>query len=335
MLSLLGAIYGKLIAERNRAYDRGMFRSHDLGARTISIGNLTVGGTGKTPLVLAVARHLIDRGETVCVLTRGYKRKSSGQLLVSDGWQIVSDAASAGDEAFEIASMLGGRAIVIANADRVAAARWAMDRYAVTRFVLDDGFQHRRAERDLDIVCIDALAPGGVGTSRLSDGRILPSGRLRESADGLMRAGAIVITRSDLATDCDELVREIAAVANEKPIFLSRTEITSLIDHTTGECAEIDLDTPVFAFCGLGNPEAFFASLTLAGIDVVGKHAFADHHDYRTDDIADLADAARNAGAAALITTSKDAVKIGAVTEMPILVAVAEIVIDEEFFAMI
>ncbi len=126
MLAILGSIYGKAIQMRNWMYDRGIFRTHDLGARTISVGNITAGGTGKTPLVSYIAKILAARGETVCILTRGYKRKNPrDRVLVSDGKQILADAPTAGDEPFELAQKLIGAAIVIADADRVAAAEWA------------------------------------------------------------------------------------------------------------------------------------------------------------------------------------------------------------------
>ena len=157
MLSFLSVIYGKAMDVRNGLYDKGVFETHDLGARVISIGNITTGGTGKTPLVAYVASILADHGETVCILTRGYGRKDSkDRVLVSDGSTILANPVDSGDEPFELAQKLLGKAIVIAHADRVAAAEWARRKFGVTAFVLDDGFQHRGAGRDLDIVCIDA-----------------------------------------------------------------------------------------------------------------------------------------------------------------------------------
>src|SRR5688572_13091897 len=173
MLKLLGKIYGSIADLRNRLYDRDLFKSHSLGARTISIGNITTGGTGKTPLVGYVAEILADAGEKVCILTRGYGRTGSGRVLVSDGTEVLADAATGGDEPVELARRLSGKAIVISDADRVSAATWAKEEYGVTAFVLDDGFQHRRVKRDLDIVCLDATDPDGGGL-------VLPAGKLRE-----------------------------------------------------------------------------------------------------------------------------------------------------------
>src|SRR5690606_32048019 len=144
----------------------------ELGARTISIGNLTTGGTGKTPLVALVAKILIDEGETVCILTRGYGRANpKSRILVSDGHAILTDAATGGDEPVELAMQLEGKSIIVADPDRTAAAKWARERFPVSAFILDDGFQHLRVRRDLDIVCIDATNPCG-------NGQVLPAGDL-------------------------------------------------------------------------------------------------------------------------------------------------------------
>lgn len=178
LLLPVGWLYGKIANIRNTLYDRGTFRSYDLGAKTISIGNITAGGTGKTPLVIHVSDILADAGEKVCILTRGYGRASSGRVLVSDGEQVLVDARTGGDEPVEIARRLIGKAIVVSDADRISAATWAKEEFGITAFVLDDGFQHRHAKRDLDIVCIDATNPFG-------NGRILPAGRLREPLENL------------------------------------------------------------------------------------------------------------------------------------------------------
>src|SRR5215217_6944993 len=149
LLSPIGWLYGKFADVRNALYDRGTLRSYDLGAKTISIGNITAGGTGKTPLVMYVAEILADAGEKVCILTRGYGRESSGRVLVSDSVQVLVDARIGGDEPVELARKLIGKTIVVADADRVAAAGWAREKFEVTALVLDDAFQHRRAKRNL------------------------------------------------------------------------------------------------------------------------------------------------------------------------------------------
>ena len=267
MLSLLSSIYGKAMDVRNGLYDKGTFKTFDLGARTISIGNNTTGGTGKTPLVAFVAAILAERGETVCILTRGYGRKDSAKfVLVSDGSTILSTPENAGDEPFELAQKLLGKAIVIADADRVAAAEWAKAKFGVTAFVLDDGFQHRRAGRDVDIVCIDATSPmGDRQAGSLRSRMVLPAGRLREPLHNLKRADVVVITRANLVDDISNLRSEISDLNPEAMIFSVSNKILNLEEFSGKR---------VFAFCGLGNPAGFFEHLRRAGIDVVGTDVF-------------------------------------------------------------
>lgn len=295
MLRAAGWIYGKVTDLRNTLYDRGVLKSHSLGARTISIGNITTGGTGKTPLVALVADILAEAGEKVCILTRGYGRQSSGRVLVSDGENVLVDARTGGDEPVELAAKLIGKAVVVADADRVSAAAWAKDRFGITVFVLDDGFQHRRAKRDLDVVCIDATNPFG-------NERMLPAGRLREPLPNLARASAIVITRSDLASDLSELRSQATALNPTAAIYLARTRITNIDAIASGRAA--------FAFCGLANPDNFFELLGRNGIGLMGTKTFPDHNYYTQEEIIDLERHARQAGADTLLTTVKDSVKL-------------------------
>ena len=303
MLSVLGTIYGKIMDVRNGLYDKGVFETHDLGAYVISIGNITTGGTGKTPLVSYVAEILAERGETVCILTRGYGRKDSKKrVLVSDGSTIFSNPTNSGDEPFELAQKLLGKAIVIADADRVSAAEWATRKFGVTAFVLDDGFQHRRAGRDVDIVCVDATNPGGyTQAGSLRSGEVLPAGRLREPITNLKRADVVVITRADLVDDISNLRSEILDLNPEATIFAATNKIVNL--------AELN-GRRIFAFCGLGNPENFYEQLRREGINVVGTKTFPDHHQYTQKDIEQIELEVRACGAETLVTTAKDDVKL-------------------------
>ncbi len=323
MLSLLSSIYGKAMDVRNGLYDKGVFATHDLGARTISIGNITTGGTGKTPLVAYVAEILADRGETVCILTRGYGRKGGKKrVLVSDGSTILANPADSGDEPFELAEKLLGKAIVIADADRVGAADWAKRKFGVTAFLLDDGFQHRRARRDLDIVCIDATNPGGhTQAGSLRSGRVLPAGRLREPLHSLGRADIVVITRADLVDDISNLTSEISDLNSEAVIFTAKNRIVNL-NELYGKS--------VFAFCGLGNPENFYEQLRREGINVGGTKTFPDHYPYTLKDIDAIESEARACGAEILATTVKDDVKLSDLKfEMPRQVVRIEVEIDD------
>lgn len=303
MLSLLSSIYGKVMDVRNGLYDKRVCETHDLGAQTISIGNITTGGTGKTPMVAYVADILAERGETVCILTRGYGRRDAHKRVLVSNWnEILADVSAAGDEPFELAQKLLGKAIIIADADRVAAAEWAKRKFGVTAFVLDDGFQHRRAKRDLDIVCVDATNPGGnTQDGGLRSGRVLPAGRLREPLHNLKRADAVVITRADLADDISNLRSEISDLNSEAAVFTARTHIVN-----AGEFR----GKRVFAFCGLGNPGGFYKQLYREGIDVAGTKTFADHHQYTQNKVTAIEAEARECQAEVLLTTAKDDVKL-------------------------
>jgi tetraacyldisaccharide 4'-kinase len=296
MLRPAGWLYGKIIDLRNSLYDRGVFRSHALGARTISIGNITTGGTGKTPLVAHVAEILADSGETACILTRGYGRTNERErVLVSDGERILADTRRAGDEPVELAGKLLGKAIVVADADRVSAAAWAKREFGITAFVLDDGFQHRRAKRDVDIVCIDATAPFG-------NQRTVPSGNLREPIRNLLRADAIVVTRSDLVDDLSPLLATISGLHPDGQVFMARSKPAGGHLPVTNSSA--------FAFCGIGNSAAFFESLRRGGYGLKGTRVFPDHHRYSEKEYRSLEKEALALGAGVLITTEKDMVKL-------------------------
>ncbi len=308
LLAPFGIIYGRIVDLRNYLYDRGVFKSHDLGARTISIGNLTIGGTGKTPLVALVAAMLAENGEKVCILSRGYGRKNEKlRVLVSDGEAVLADAETAGDEPVELARKLIGKAIVISNANRVAAAKWAKEKFGITAFVLDDGFQHLRARRDLDIVCIDATNPCG-------NGRTLPAGILRESLKSVKRADVIVITRSDQTEQIEDVEARLRKINGSIPMFRSTSQIEHfcLLEEFLAKTqrTQSEIAGPLFAFCGVGNPDSFFGSLEKAGVELSGKTSFADHHKYHQADLERIESEARRFEAAAVITTAKDAVKL-------------------------
>jgi tetraacyldisaccharide 4'-kinase len=326
ILAPLGWLYGRLIQLRNALYDRGIFKSHDLGVNTISVGNITTGGTGKTPLVAYISRVLAKRGEKVCILTRGYGRNHPKQkVLVSDAANIYADVREAGDEAFELARSLLGKAAVIADADRVSGAEWARRDLSPTVFVLDDGFQHRIAKRDTDIVCIDATNPFGGG--------MLPSGQLREPRSCLTRANMFVITRSELV-DTDRLSTLRAELGRLNPraaVFQTSTVIEKIVRLAEFQ-AEMTVVREVcraLAFCGLGNPQSFFSRMKLEGIELIGEESFPDHHYYTQRDAAHLDRLGAKLGAECLITTAKDAVKLdGLKFTLPCFVVEIELVMD-------
>jgi tetraacyldisaccharide 4'-kinase len=307
-LAPLGQLYGVAMKARRALYDSGRLRVNELPAPVISVGNLTTGGTGKTPLVEWIARDLARTGRRVCILTRGYGRQSSGtRVVVSDGKEIISAAAEAGDEPLLLAETLKGLSAVISDADRVTAARWAFENLHSQVFVLDDGFQHLRVARDLNILTIDATNPWG-------NRRLLPAGILRESPAELARADCIVITRADDPTSSEELRREIAAQSGG-PIFCSRMRLKGLrgVGRETGQpsiAGEEIRDASVAAFCGLGHPESFFSLLKRNGYRLSHTQVFRDHHTYTQSDINRVAQHSIAGGARFLLTTAKDEVKL-------------------------
>lgn len=323
---MLGWLYGKIANLRNSLYENGTFRSHPLGAPVISVGNITMGGTGKTPLVAYITELLDQKNETVCIISRGYGRSNPGKrVLVSDGKALLTGPEIAGDEPYELAGKLLNKAIVISDADRVAAAKWAKENFDVTVFVLDDAFQHRRAERDLDIVCIDAANPFR---------------RLREPLGNLRRADAIVITRADMVEDVEGLRSRIAEYNSSAPIFTVKNR-TLRLNEAIGPGAEnpgFSTKTPeemkgekAFAFCALGNPANFFEQLKRERFDITAVRAFRDHHNYKQRDITALERAAKASGADMMLTTMKDYIKLYELRfELPCLAVESELVFDDE-----
>lgn len=307
LMSFISSMYGNVVGLRNLLYDHGIFETFELGAHTISVGNITAGGTGKTPLVAYIASILSERGDRVCVLTRGYGRKDAHKrILVSDYDSILAKPADAGDEPFELAQKLVGKAIVIADADRVAAAEWARRKFGITAFVLDDGFQHRKVKRNVDIVCVDASDPFG-------SNRLLPVGRLREPLENLARADVVVVMRSQLNLQLNVLLSDIRRLAPNAAIFEGERSIASftpLEELFVEPRTQRPFAQKAFAFCGLGNPQSFAGTLGQAGIKLAGMRAFADHHTYEQRDVNDVIKEADAAGADCLLTTVKDAVKL-------------------------
>ena len=271
---------------------------------------------------------MAERGEKVCILTRGYGRENPGQrVLVSDSENVLADVREAGDEPFELANKLLGKAIVIADADRVAAAEWAKRKFGVTAFVLDDGFQHRKAKRDVDIVCIDAGRPFG-------GGKMLPAGRLREPLHNLKRADVLVITRANLVEDISNLKFEISNINSESQIFLAENTpsgIAEIAEFHAKPQKTLDQDKKAFAFCGLGNPNNFFEQLRQENVNITGTRSFADHYHYSQSDVDSIENEAKISGAEVLLTTAKDAVKLSNLKfEIPCYVVEIEMKLNDE-----
>jgi tetraacyldisaccharide 4'-kinase len=321
----LSLVYGAAVKIRSALYRQGFFKTHSIAVPVISVGNVTTGGTGKSPLVEWVARQLAARGYLVCVLTRGYRRANpSERVVVSDGERIAADTHESGDEAMMLARSLLGKAAVVCDADRVAGANWAIENLKPDVLILDDAFQHLRIGRDLDLVTIDATNPWGAG-------RLLPGGILREPVNSLSRADCIIVTRT--VDTIDASLQERLRQATDAPTFSSTTVFRRIraldsLENATGE--ETLWRQPVAAFCGIGNPHAFFQQLRDAGFELRHTKAFRDHHKYSQTEIDRLSRAAADAGAQALITTAKDGVKLAHMRfDLPCYVVEIEVQIQE------
>lgn len=306
----LSVAYSLGVRLRVRLYRAGIFRRHMLKGVVISVGNVTVGGTGKTPMVLWLAERLLEEGKSVAILTRGYRGFLKGSEEKGIPAQTAQKPAISGDEpellVRRIASRASpeGRSRVAVGADRVASGRSA-EREGFDWFLLDDGFQHLRLARDLDIVLVDA-------TNSFGGGRLLPSGGLREPKSALGRADIIVITRSTHAPALEAAIRRDSSAS----IFFATTRLEAI-----AQPAITRQDLPVaewrtrrfFAFCGIGNPAAFFGDLREWGITPVGTAKFSDHHHYSESDRTRLQADAQRAGADALLCTEKDILNYGEV----------------------
>ena len=280
------------------------------------------------------------------MLTRGYGRADEGRRVVaSDGERVLAEVAECGDEPRLLAERLLGVASVVCDRDRVAAARWARAELGAEVFVLDDGFQHLRIARDLDIVTVDATAPWG-------GGHMLPRGRLREPVSGLGRAGCVVITRAELAADLAALRAEVvrasvgrAAVVASRvrtrglvPLGAAGVEVESGVEGRSavgaGAAEAVGagaVASPVAAFCAIGNPRAFFEQLRREGFELCHTRAFPDHHAYTASDVEAVSRESQRSGARVLLTTAKDAVKLrGFRFALPCYVVEIGLEFDEE-----
>ncbi len=281
--------YGIAVGLRNLGYDRGWLKTHRVPAPVVCVGNLTVGGTGKTPFVEHIAGFYRRRDVRVAVLSRGYGAETG-----------PNDEALVLEENLPDVPHLQGK-------DRVALARSAIEELESELLVLDDGFQHRRLCRDLDLVLIDATAPWGYG-------RLLPRGLLRETPTGLRRAHLIALTRCDQVNEADKarLRQEVARLAPGVPVIETTHRPAELI-NSEGATAPLEKlrGSAVAAFCGVGNPESFRRTLTDCGADVIAFRAYPDHHAYTRADVDDLRAWARVLPSDChVVVTQKDVVKL-------------------------
>jgi tetraacyldisaccharide 4'-kinase len=301
----LSLVYGSAAKLRAWLYKQGWLKQKRLNRPVISVGNITVGGTGKTPMVIWLAEKLLAEGKHVAILSRGYR----GANGISDEIELMKQR-------------LQGRVQFGVGPDRYAEAQ-RLDAAGVDVYLLDDGFQHLQLARDVDIVLLDSTSP-------LQGEFLLPAGRLREPTSALIRATAIVFTRTNQS-------QFISARVPGFPKFSAYSAGTKLLGFRTHdgdrqESLRHSLTGTHFAFCGIGNPDAFFADLQRWGVQLAGRRAFRDHHRYSQTEIAALQHAAKAAGAIALVTTEKDAqnLKHAVLSELSIEVAVTSIEMSNE-----
>ena len=308
----LAVIYGAVVWLRARLYARGWLKQRRLNAVVISVGNITVGGTGKTPMVIWLAERFLAEGRRVAILSRGYRG---------------SDGTS--DEVELMKERLQGRALFGVGKNRFAEGQ-RLESRGVEIFLLDDGFQHLRLARDVDIVLVDATRP-------LREEWLLPAGRLREPVSAVNRADVVVFTRTNHATSVWG-----TQSPPEVPAFPSRTKLIGFRQFgANGRMSVLPDESvgPFYAFCGIGNPAGFLLDLQKWGVPLAGHSLFRDHHRYNAADADALQTSAVKAGARALVATEKDAQNFNAThfSRLPVYLAVISLEIpgEKEFFSLV
>ena len=349
ILYVFSFIYGHLVNVKLAGYKVGVFKRKKLGCYVISLGNITVGGTGKTPTAQRLARDIRDMGYRVVILNRGYRAKWKGDVgIVSDGKTLQMDAAQAGDEAFMLAKHLPNVPVLI-GPERAVTGQYAIDHFGAEVAILDDGYQHWQLERDMDIVLIDAVNVFG-------NNYMLPRGTLREPISHMERADVCLLTKVDQAAPgSNRYIRDTIEKYNEHALIVESIHqprcFIELADWYEDMAAPgIDISEMkgrrVMAVSAIGNPASFEQTLSDIGAVIIESLRFPDHHDYTPEEMADVVDQALRQGAEAIVITEKDAVKVPDVpreimkaeSPVPIYVVSVEVTFqsgDKEFKAML
>lgn len=309
-LMSLSLVYGLIVQSILFLYRLRILKRRRLPALVISVGNITVGGTGKTPLVEMLVERLQSTGHKVAVLSRGYGRKSGSRghraskvSVVSDGKNILMGVREGGDEPYLLAGNLPGVPVVVGK-DRRATGSYAIDKFGVDTIVLDDGYQYWPLVRDLDIVVIDSTNPFGTG-------HLLPRGRLREPVGNLKRAHLFFLSRVDQVQDTETLKRTLKKINPEAGLVETIYCPQCLVEFTTGRREELSAfkDKPVLALSSIGHPGSFERMLVDLGVRIAEKIRFPDHHWYQEPEMREVEETVRCRGADLIITTQKDAVR--------------------------
>jgi len=325
-LTPLSYIYAIILKVRGWLYDCGLLKQKQLPCTVISVGNIVAGGTGKTPVVIWIAKYLQSEGFQVGVLLRGYGREDRhSTLVVSDGKGVLTSLTESGDEAGMIARKLPSVPVVVGK-DRYTAGLEVIQLWGHAEgvLILDDGFQRRQLVRDLDILVIDSTQPFGTG-------KLLPAGTLRESKTALKRTDVLLLTRTDLAAESINFEQ----FGQEKQVFQTCHQPMRLYQLNTGKECALDLleGQRILAVCGIGNPEAFAGTLRQFEPKAIELLAFPDHHRYSLADLNNISASARDIGVNMVVTTEKDSQKLeafAATTEFSLPASVQFFVLDIE-----
>lgn len=308
LLYIPAGLYAAGVRLRYSLYRRQLFKTHCLNSPVISIGNLTVGGTGKTPLTAFIARYLRDEGLSVAILSRGYKRSGTGHVEVSNEQSVLCGPQESGDEPYLLAMACPGVRVIV-DSDRYGAGRWLEQQTKISAFILDDAFQHLRVARDLNLLLLDATEP-------LSELRMVPFGRLREPLTAMQRADAVIITRADQPFDraaFHRIIRQHCGAA--VPVFQATHEMTRLRRlNAAGDEHFIPATgfahRRVAAVSGIARPERFIADLERLNLSIALRRDFRDHHRYTAPELEEIFRQAQAARAEAVIITEKDAANL-------------------------
>lgn len=288
ILGFASIFYRAISNFRNYLYDKNILKAKKVNAYVVSVGNLTTGGVGKTPVVAEIAKYFLNKGEKVAVVSRGYggKLSSKNVNLISDGEQVFYDAKMAGDEPFWYADNIKNL-VVVTCSSRVKACEYAIKNFGVTKIVLDDAFQHRKIHRDLNLVLVDS-------EKKFGNQKVLPQGPLRESMESLSRADKVIV----MSKGCRNY-ETLKSFANELNASICDVAPAEVYNIKTG--VKLPDDVTVTAMCAIGQPEQFFNFLA-PRFNVAEKIVFDDHHLYSLSDVADIS--------MPIVTTEKDAVKL-------------------------
>ena len=304
ILSALSVLYGTVVYLRRIFFALHIFKRKKISCPVISVGNLTLGGTGKTPAVIQIAQVLTRNNRQTVVVSRGYGRKDDTEIIVvSDGRSVLVDTQIGGDEPVMIGSKLPGIPVVVGR-KRYQAAQRALQRFSPDVVVLDDGFQHIQLKRDLDIVLLDAGNPFG-------NGHLFPAGILREPIHALERAHAVLITKTDNAADVAKL-KETIRQHTQSRIFTSRQVPVDLIDYRSSDIKPLAVlrGSRVLALSGIAHPDSFTSLLKSLGADIAASCTYPDHFDYQKSDLAAVYQKAADEKVSMIVATEKDAIRL-------------------------